>query len=211
MNERHWRPAAHWRTLGEAALKLGLTSLGCALLPGSTLVGRALGMAASELVSTRLGDPVVPEDGAVEKAVKAAHEDIEARGSYHEIRLPKNFTYDELAEHTTGLLEPPDVVEFQSAVDALQELRDAYGRPMRLTSAWRSLSHPAEASKPPDALHRHYHGAFDVSCHGEAAIELLRLALDHGWTGIGVNARGPLGGRFLHLDRLHGHRALWSY
>ena len=209
MNEG-WHTAGHWRELSQKAVKLGLMGLGQALLPGVPVVGRALGMAASELVTARLGD-LHTDGGPVERALKAAHEDIEARGEYGEIRLPKNFTYRELAERHTGLLEPPDVGEFQAAVDALQELRDAYGRPMRLTSAWRSLSHPAEASKPPDALHRHFHGAFDVACHGPAALSLLRLALEQGWTGIGVNARGPFSQRFLHLDRVHSHSALWGY
>ena len=96
-------------------------------------------------------------------------------------------------------------------LDRLEILRAAYGRPMRLSSAYRQWpDHPAEAHK--DQPGRHALGvAVDVLVHGKDALDLLALALDHGFNGIGVSQRDKnRKNRFLHLD-MRENGAIWSY
>jgi zinc D-Ala-D-Ala carboxypeptidase len=53
--------------------------------------------------------------------------------------------------------------------------------------------------------------ACDIGVQGEEAHRLLALALEAGFTGIGVQQKGS--GRFLHLDTLEGRftPTVWSY
>ena len=55
--------------------------------------------------------------------------------------------------------------------------------------------------------------AADVAVHGVDALRLLQLALQCGFTGIGVQQKG--GGRFIHLDDISNgylpRPALWTY
>jgi len=102
----------------------------------------------------------------------------------------------------------------------LDKVRDAYGKPMRLTSAYRCLKHSAEAAKRPESLHPHtYLHAVDVSCRSSDAQDLIVAALLSGWGGIGVSQRSS---RFIHIDRRWSgsrhpvsgvplRRAIWSY
>ncbi len=59
--------------------------------------------------------------------------------------------------------------------------------------------------------------AVDVSVSGGPAYELLGIALEEGFTGIGVKQKGAHKGRFLHLDDLeykpgeHIRPTIWSY
>lgn len=97
-------------------------------------------------------------------------------------------------------------------MDLLQRLRTAYGKPMRLSSAYRCPAHPVEAKKA--APGEHCTGkAVDVAIQGADALELLNLALAVGFTRIGINQKGS--GRFLHLGTSAGGRfpspAIWSY
>lgn len=95
----------------------------------------------------------------------------------------------------------------------LQRLRETYGQPMQLTSAYRCASHPSESSKT--APGEHFDGrAVDVRCRGAEAMTLLRLALPLGFNRVGVHQKGD--GRFLHLGwSPAGGRlpcpAIWSY
>lgn len=95
----------------------------------------------------------------------------------------------------------------------LQRLRSAYGRPMPITSGYRDPGHPQEIGKAvpgPHTLGR----ACDVAVQGGDALQLLALAVAHGFTGIGVQQKGS--GRYLHLDDLEPSRGrprptIWSY
>ncbi len=75
----------------------------------------------------------------------------------------------------------------------LQSLRDAYGRPMQITSGYRDPSHPVEARKVTTGAHT-LGRAVDVAVQGEDRFHLVRLAMQHGFTGIGIAAT------FVHLD-----------
>jgi len=95
----------------------------------------------------------------------------------------------------------------------LQRLREAFGRPMPLSSAYRCPRHPIEASKATPG--EHCDGlAVDVLCRGAEALELLHMALSLGFARIGVNQKGT--SRFLHLGMATGDGRLpgpmiWSY
>jgi uncharacterized protein YcbK (DUF882 family) len=92
----------------------------------------------------------------------------------------------------------------------LQALRMRYGKPMRVTSGYRCAQHPIEAKKPAPGAHASG-CACDIGVEGAEAHALLKLALELGFTGIGVQQKGS--GRFLHLDAMTtGPRpTVWSY
>ena len=82
-------------------------------------------------------------------------------------------------------------------MDKLQELRTAYGKPMRITSGYRCPKHPVEASKSVPGAHA-LGLAADIGVQGAEAHKVLELALKHGFSGIGVQQKGS--GRFIHVD-----------
>ena len=98
----------------------------------------------------------------------------------------------------------------------LQDLRRKYGKAMRVTSGYRSPEHPAEAHrKESGRLGPHTTGrAVDIAVQGSEAYALMRLAMQMGFTGIGVQQKGEK--RFLHLDDLTSSDGfprpwVWSY
>lgn len=99
-------------------------------------------------------------------------------------------------------------------MEKLQELRTRFGKPIRISSGFRSLRHPVEAAKPAAALKAHNTGlAADVAVERQDAHRVLALALELGFTGIGVQQKGS--GRFLHIDLVSPSTGLrptvWSY
>jgi zinc D-Ala-D-Ala carboxypeptidase len=109
-----------------------------------------------------------------------------------------NFSYKELACQHTGTMNLSE-----DFLIALQELRDAYGKAMTITSGYRSPEHPIEAKKSSPGYHSK--GAIDVAVSGEDAVQLLTVALNLGWTGIGINVPS-----FIHLDRRKS-KTIWKY
>ena len=97
----------------------------------------------------------------------------------------------------------------QEFMQALQALRTAYGAPMVITSGYRSARHSIEARKDKPGAHESGM-ACDVSVGpGARTYDLVRLAILHGFTGIGVSQKNGLP-RFIHLDMLP-RKAVWSY
>jgi uncharacterized protein YcbK (DUF882 family) len=92
----------------------------------------------------------------------------------------------------------------------LQALRTAYGKPMRITSGYRSPYHPIEAKKSKPGAHASGHAA-DIGCSGQEAYAILKLAFEMGFTGIGVSQKGSA--RFVHVDDLEKppRPNVWSY
>ena len=92
----------------------------------------------------------------------------------------------------------------------LQQLRTAYGAPMRITSGYRCPQHPIELKKAAPGAHASGQ-ACDIGVQGAEAHRLLRMALEAGFTGVGVQQAGL--GRFLHLDTLENKNrpTVWSY
>ena len=85
-------------------------------------------------------------------------------------------------------------------MERLQDLRDAYGQSMRITSGYRHPTHPIEASKSGGPGAHSTGRACDVLCIGADALRLTELAIAMGFTGIGWNQKGQ--SRFIHLDDL---------
>lgn len=92
-------------------------------------------------------------------------------------------------------------------MDRLQALRSAYGKPMIITSGYRCAKHPVEAAKVMPGMHSTGLAA-DIGVSGSEAVQVLRLAFDAGFRGVGVQQKGN--GRFLHVD-LRENPTVWSY
>lgn len=94
-------------------------------------------------------------------------------------------------------------------MEKLVRVRQAYGRPMIVSSAYRCPEHNAAVSSTgltgPHTTGR----AVDIVVYGEHAVELLYIALVNGFKGIGVQQKGPHAKRFLHLDDIRAR--MWSY
>lgn len=94
----------------------------------------------------------------------------------------------------------------------LQDVRVCFGKPMIISSGYRDITHPIEASKKYGGEHT-YGLAADISVSGVDAMELVTIAYQTGFRRIGVSQKGE--GRFIHLglgDRdLHFPQAFWSY
>ena len=89
-------------------------------------------------------------------------------------RLSANFTRSELACRCgCGGIPPPDFIE------ALQQLREAYGKPMPINSGYRCPEYNAKVSST-GRTGPHTKGAVDVGLTGKDALVLLRIALRTG-------------------------------
>ena len=118
------------------------------------------------------------------------------------------FSSEEMSCSHTGL-EKMDA----RFMEMLTELRVAYAKPLRVTSAYRDITHPIEAKKAKPGAHATGKAA-DIAVERGEAYEVLKLALDIGFTGIGVAQKGS--GRFLHLDICEPEDGMirptvWSY
>lgn len=120
-------------------------------------------------------------------------------------------------------------MEFSAdALELLEDLREALGSPMVITSGNRCPKHDANAHRlrHRDFTEEERHGAHtivesdnicvDVRIRGAEARRLVQLAVQLEWSGIGVHQKGPHTRRFIHLDRLPGGSIgprpwLWSY
>lgn len=97
-------------------------------------------------------------------------------------------------------------------MDTLLRIREAYGKPMRITSGYRSATHPEERKKDKPGEHT-FGCAADVAVSGVDALRLLRVALEHGVSRIGVK-QDNRGTEYLHLGvGAPGlpNPSLWSY
>lgn len=77
----------------------------------------------------------------------------------------------------------------------LDDLREEYGYPIKLTSTYRSPDHPIEAKKPKPGEHA-YGAAVDIACvGGEATFKLVKAAIEIGFTRIGISRKN----NFVHV------------
>lgn len=104
-----------------------------------------------------------------------------------------NFTEAEFDCKATGENAMQD--EF---MEKLQALRAAFGKPMTITSGYRSPRHPVEKEKNQPGTHSMGIAA-DIAVAGTDAYRLVALAIELGFTGIGVSQRAGKA-RFIHLD-----------
>ena len=97
----------------------------------------------------------------------------------------------------------------------LHRLREDYGRPMTITSGYRDVSYNTVIGGSPNSAHI-LGQAVDVAVSGNLAYDLIRMAMLHGFTGIGVAQRGPHNKRFIHIDNIVNSNTsprptVWSY
>ena len=90
----------------------------------------------------------------------------------------------------------------------LVTLRLQFGKPLRVTSGYRDITHPAEARKSISGAHSHG-VAVDLAVQGADAYRIIQLATTLGFTGLGVQQKGD--GRFIHLDIHTDYPRMWSY
>ncbi len=80
-------------------------------------------------------------------------------------------------------------------LEKLDQLRETYGYPIKLTSTYRSSSHPIEAKKTKPGEHA-YGAAVDIACvGGEATFKLVKAAIEVGFTRIGISRKN----NFVHV------------
>ena len=125
--------------------------------------------------------------------------------------MTEHFADHELVSPDTG----------QHSMDAdfmaqIEELRTEYGKAMILTSAYRTPEHNAQVSST-GANGPHTTGrAVDVLVSGADAFDLIELAIEIGFTGIGIKQSGPHNKRFVHIDNLteadgYPRPRVWTY
>lgn len=95
----------------------------------------------------------------------------------------------------------------------LNLLRAALGFPLPLNSAYRCPAY--NSLKGYTQTHATGHAA-DAKVTHKQAYQVMRLAPKYGFTGIGFKQKGPVSGRFIHLDDLEEadrrpRPHIWSY
>ena len=97
----------------------------------------------------------------------------------------------------------------------LEALRHEVNEPMIVSSGYRHESYNQVIGGAKNSPHL-YGKAVDVVISGKSAYRLMKLAIQYGFTGIGVSQRGPHEKRFLHIDTMensdtHPRPWIWSY
>ena len=83
----------------------------------------------------------------------------------------------------------------EKLLSMLDNLREAYGYPIKLTSTYRSPDHPIEAKKSKPGEHA-YGAAVDIACvGGEATFKLVKAAIEVGFTRVGISRKN----NFVHV------------
>jgi uncharacterized protein YcbK (DUF882 family) len=93
----------------------------------------------------------------------------------------------------------------------LNNIRHECNFPFVVSSGYRCIEHPIEASKLRGGAHT-TGSAVDIAVTGDKALKVLEVALAQGIKRIGINQKGN--GRFIHLDMADDEfpsPAIWSY
>lgn len=96
-------------------------------------------------------------------------------------------------------------------MDRLEQLRTRCGFPLPITSGYRSPAYNAVVSSTGDDGPHTTGKAADIRVEGVHAFTLISIALQMGFTGLGIQQKGPRDSRYIHLDDAHDVPALWSY
>lgn len=107
---------------------------------------------------------------------------------------------------------PPKNADFEEFMGLLVGVRKACGFPFIINSGYRCPEHNKEVSTTGEGG-PHTIGAADIKISGYKAYQLVKVAIAHGMTGIGIKQNGPTESRYIHLDNLNGETRpwIWSY
>lgn len=122
-----------------------------------------------------------------------------------------DFTPMEMACKGTGI-----VTVHTDFMNRLQGIRDVYNGVMNVSSGYRAPEYNRKVSKTGYTGPHTTGRAVDITIFGYDQIRLLRIALAHGMTGIGLKQKGPHHLRFMHLDDLSNDNSQprpwnWTY
>lgn len=132
------------------------------------------------------------------------------------VMLTENFSEDEVkckCGECSGLPEGKERLDFfMHSLDMLQEIRDEYGRPIRLSSAYRCPAYNDRVSRT-GRTGPHTLAAFDIKASAKEAHKIVKIALQKNVTGLGISQKGNHSSRFIHVDWLHSGKRpwIWSY
>ena len=103
----------------------------------------------------------------------------------------------------------------QRTLDSLQGLREAIGRPLKISSAYRCPAYNNTVSGSGTTGPHTTGKAIDILCSGSFAHEVLSFAMIRSsvWKGIGISQKGDHKSRFIHLDTIEANNRpwVWSY
>ena len=86
-------------------------------------------------------------------------------------------------------------------LEAMQYLRQNFGRPLRISSGYRDpTTHPIEVKKVEKGVHTYGIAADILISHGLAYDLLSTILMLKVFTGIGISQKGHPGHRFIHVD-----------
>ena len=132
------------------------------------------------------------------------------------LQITKNFSTDEMqcqCSYGCGQNEMDD--EFMRM---LQALRDEAGYALRISSARRCLLHNQDISSHKTKAGIHTFGkAVDIltgHINTTSVLNLVKMAQNIGFNGLGLNFRGDRKSRFLHVDNRNSDfsaPAIWTY
>ena len=102
-----------------------------------------------------------------------------------------------------------------SFMQRLTELRELINIPLNVTSSFRSPDHNIRAGGTVNSAHL-LGRAVDIRIAGKEAYRLVSLAIQFGFTGIGVRQKGEFNKRIIHLDDCSDcperpRPRIWSY
>lgn len=90
-------------------------------------------------------------------------------------------------------------------MEALQALRDEFGKPMNISSGYRTRDHNKKIGGSPNSQHVLGLAADILISSPYDRYEFIKLAIKHGFTGIGIS---PV---FIHLDRRSATPLIFFY
>ena len=98
----------------------------------------------------------------------------------------------------------------EKLLSMLDEMREIYGYPIKITSSYRSPEHPIESAKKQPGEHS-YGAAVDiVSDSGGKTFRLVKAAIEVGFTRIGISRKKG----FIHLGIGYPNapeKTIWTY
>ncbi len=129
-----------------------------------------------------------------------------------------NFTAKEVAQRGFGWEEgDTPILIIPEFIDLVQAVRVACDFALPVSSWYRSNIYNKQVSTTgvngPHTTGR----AIDTKVFGEKAVKLIDVALNLGFSGIGISQKGPRSKRFIHLDNLEDDETpgprdwIWSY